>query len=80
MIVDSLQDALSVYLLQTGHPIVKTEILDTFFELQKFYFFMCGLNVKVYSDHKPLEIILKKNNRKYLLTFNALDLNFQITS
>lgn len=75
---DASKDGLGACLLQNGHPIafasrsltfteqkyaqIEKEMLAIVFSVQKFHFFIYGLNnIKVNSDHRPLESIFKKD-------------------
>ena len=73
---DSSQTGLGAVLLQTGRPIafasrahtdteirytqIEKELLAVVFGLEKFHQYTWGQDVIVQSDHKPLEIIMKK--------------------
>ena len=73
---DSSQNGLGVALMQNGHPIayasrtlfeterrythIEKEMLAIVYRVEKFNDYMFGRKVTVYSDHKPLESILKK--------------------
>lgn len=74
---DASKDGLGACLLQDGHPIafasrslssaekkyaqIEKEMLAIVFSIQKFHFFVYGLDVKVNTDHKPLEAIFCKD-------------------
>lgn len=74
---DASKDGLGTCLLQEGHPVafasrsltntekkyaqIEKETLAILFAVQKFHLFIYGLDVTVYSDHKPLETIFKKD-------------------
>lgn len=74
---DASKDGLGACLLQEGHPVafasrsltpteqkyaqIEKEMLAIVFAIQKFHFFIYGLKIKVNSDHKPLETIIKKD-------------------
>lgn len=73
---DASKDGLGASLLQDGKPVAfvsrsltKTEqqyaqiekkMLAILFAVQKFHYFIYGTEVKVHSDHKPLESIFRK--------------------
>ena len=73
---DSSQTGLGVALMQSGHPIayasrtlsetetryaqIEKEMLAIVYGVEKFNDYTFGSKVTVYSDHKPLESILKK--------------------
>ena len=73
---DSSQTGLGVALMQNGHPIayasptlsrtetryaqIEIEMLAIVYAVEKFNGYTFGKKVTVYSDHKPLESILKK--------------------
>lgn len=62
---------------QEGHPIafasrilipceqkyaqIEKEMLIIVFGTQKFHYFIYGFDIKINSDHKPLETIMKKD-------------------
>lgn len=63
--------------VQEGHPVtfasrslnqteqkyaqIEKETLAILFAVQKFHLFIYGLDVKIHSDHKPLETIFRKD-------------------
>lgn len=73
---DASKDGLGACLLQEGKPVafasrsltkteqayaqIEKETLAILFAVQKFHYFIYGLSTKIYSDHKPLEYIFKK--------------------
>lgn len=74
--VDASKDGLGACLLQEGHPVafasrsltkteqkyaqIEKEMLAILFGVKKFHLFIYGLDVQVFSDHKPLERIFLK--------------------
>ena len=50
--------------LETRYGQIEKELLPVIFGLEKFHTFTYGRKVNVESDHKPLEVILKKNALK----------------
>lgn len=71
------KDGLGAYLLQEGHPVafasrsltsteqkyaqIEKAMLAIVFAIQKIHYFVYGLKVNVNSDHKPLDVIFKKD-------------------
>lgn len=45
---------------ETRYAQIEKELLAVVFALEKFHQYICGTNVEVESDHKPLEIITRK--------------------
>ena len=74
---DASKSGLGVCLLQEGHPVayasraltaaeknyaqIEKELLSIVFGMEKFETYVYGRNVKVETDHKPLEIICQKS-------------------
>lgn len=77
---DASKDGLGACLLQNNHPVayasrsltlneqkfaqIEKELLAIVFALEKFHYYIYGKHVIIYSDHKPLESIVKKEITK----------------
>jgi hypothetical protein len=77
---DASKDGLGSCLLQEGHPVayasrsltdaekryaqIEKEMLAIVFALEKFHQYVYHTRVQVHSDHKPLEVIMKKEISK----------------
>ena len=46
--------------VETRYAQIEKELLAVIFGLEKFHTYTCGRKVTIESDHKPLEVILKK--------------------
>lgn len=51
---------LSTYIRQTNDALIKNEVLDTMFTMQKYRKYVFGVQVVTHPDHNPLEAIFSK--------------------
>ena len=87
---DASQNGLGACLMQLGRPVsfvsrkltdtekrysqIEKELLAVCFALQKFHLFVYGNKVKVYTDHKPLISVIKKDIHKVSARLQRLKL------